>query len=178
MKCTYFLKVLFLRARATSRWKIAKTTKTCFWIKRHEVSWIVNSIIDLFNVKMQREVSTIVDSFNLVRRRDREVTRSFFFELSSSSSSSSFRNDISRQTSRKIKKAREIQSTSSTSFFALKTERLKTKFLTETETILSRFEEAKASFINEMNLAITKFNTTVNSLVLMIESTWRSALIN
>ena len=178
MKYTYFLRVLLLRIQATSRWEIAETIKTRFQVKQREVSWVINSIINSFSVKMRRKVSTIIDSFNLVRRRDRKITRSFFFESSNSSSSSSLKDDISRWTSRKIKKTREIQSTNFTSFFALKIERLKAKFSTKTKTILSRFERARTLFINEMNLAITKFNTAVNSLVLMIESIWRSALIS
>ena len=132
-------------------------------MKRREVSLIVDSIVDLFN---------------LVRRRDREITKSLFFESSSSSLSSSLRDDINRQTSREVKKAREIQSTNCTSLVASKTERLRAKLSTKTEAIFSRFEEVRASLINEINFAITKFNTAVDSLALMIESARRFALIS
>ena len=155
-----------------------KKKKTCFRVEGREVSWIVDSIINSFNVKMRREISTIVDLFNLIKQRDWEITRLFFFKSSNSSLSSSFRDDISRQTSQEVKKAHEIQSTNCTSLVASKVERLKTKFLTKTEATLSWFKRTRASFINEMNFAITKFNTTVDSLVLMIESIRRSALIN
>ena len=56
IKFIYCWKILFLRARATSwQWKIKKTTWTRFWIKWHEISMIMNSIIDSFRTIMQHD---------------------------------------------------------------------------------------------------------------------------
>ena len=73
---------------------------------------------------------------------------------------------------------RSQKSSRNSNFVSSKTERLKMKFLIKTKATFSRLEKVKTSFINEMNFVITKFNTIVDSLALIIGSIRRSTLIS